>query len=333
MAVSGSWLLGEDFEEIPISVETYSWLWGNLYIICDNGKYVKMYWATASQYFDLNLRYIPEEHEYGGETLIIKNKIQIDKRDKERKEFLEFHYALGGLLLYRKQYNSLNYALEYSQSQPPQYPLLPHSMAEIFKWFDNFRNEFVQVGIPIDTKYNFPELDNLGNRRKVIFWICSYICLLFIRQYTLQTYYIYQTHTKMQSLPDDVIELNNWLESASYFERCLNKLIKNEELFSELEWSDIIREKKPEFEKFIYDLKEKIKEKIGLKKLNAPLSTEKVEKFKISTNEILTQTFNKYSAIFTSISAEQIDEELKMSIGGVRTLLTKSALLMMTFQT
>lgn len=76
----------------------------------------------------------------------------------------------------------------------------------------------------------------------------------------------------MQSLPDDVIELNNWLESASYFERCLNKLIKNEELFSELEWSDIIREKKPEFEKFIYDLKEKIKEKIGLKKLNAPLS-------------------------------------------------------------
>lgn len=324
-AVSGSWLLGEDFEEITISETTYNWLWGNLYVICDNEKYVKMYWANVSQYFDLNLRYIPEDHEYGGEILIVKNKIQVDKRDKERNEFLEFHYALGGLLLYRKQYNTLNYIFEYSQSQPPQYPLLPHSMAEIFKWFENFRNEFRQIGMPLDIKYYFPELDNLGNRRKVNFWICSYICLLFIRQYTLQTYYVYQNHTQIQSLPDDVLELNNWLESASYFEKCLKELIKNEDLFIELEWSDLVKEKKSEFEKFIYDLKESIKDKIGAKKLNAQLSPDKVEKFKISSNEILSNTFRKYSDIFTSISTEQIDEELKMSIVGVRTLLSKSA--------
>ena len=35
--------------------------------------------------------------------------------------------------------------------------------------------------------------------------------------------------------------------------------IKNEDLFIELEWSDLVKEKKSEFEKFIYDLKESIK--------------------------------------------------------------------------
>ena len=39
-AVSGAWFLGEDFEQIEISEETYSWLWRILNTICEKEKFV-----------------------------------------------------------------------------------------------------------------------------------------------------------------------------------------------------------------------------------------------------------------------------------------------------
>ncbi|WP_037317954.1 hypothetical protein [Salegentibacter sp. Hel_I_6] len=83
-AVSGWWLLGEDFEEIPISEETYNWLWSNLYVICDNEKFVKMYWSNAHQYFDFRLGAIPEDYDF--EYKKVKNKKGL-KREEKREGF------------------------------------------------------------------------------------------------------------------------------------------------------------------------------------------------------------------------------------------------------
>lgn len=322
-AVSGVWLLGEDFENIPISEETYNWMWRNLYIICDTEKFVKMYWANVSQYFSYRLERINEDYDFDAHK--VKNVLEVKKRKDQRDDFQEFHYALGGLLLYRNQYKTIKYIFEYSQSQPPDYPLLPYSTTEIFHWFENFRNDFKSRRSPIDTKYYFPELDNLGNRRQVNFWICSYLCLLFIRQYSLNTYYVYQNHTALPQLPEDVIELNNWLDSVSYFERCLQETLKNKPLISELKWETLVLENDKNFKTFIAELKEAIKNKIGQQKFNAQLSAEKVAKFQESTNSIITASFNKYNDIFISISDEQKDKELKLSVSGARTLMTKSA--------
>ncbi|MGN6343272.1 MAG: hypothetical protein ACTHML_20000 [Ginsengibacter sp.] len=322
-AVSGIWLFGEDFEDIIISTETYNWVWRNLYTICDKEKFIRMYWANVSQYFDLRLEYIHEDHDF--EINEVKNKEQIKKRNQERNEFLEFHYALGGLLFYRKQYKSLKYIFQYTQSQPPRYPLLPNNMTEIFIWFEDFRNEFKSRRAPLDTKYYFPELDNLGNSQQITFWICSYLTLLFIRQYSLDTYYVYQNHTALPQLPDNVIELNNWLDSVNYFERCLQETLKNDVLISELRWTSLVESNKANFEKFVGDLKAAITEKIGQQKLNAPLSQEKIQKFKDSTNAIITASFKKYDDIFISINEDEKDKELKLSVSGLRTLMTKSA--------
>jgi hypothetical protein len=322
-AVSGVWLFGEDFENITISEETYNWVWRNLYAICDKEKFVKMYWANVSQYFDFRLNYLNEEYDY--EIHEIKNKVEVEKRNGERNEFLEFHYALGGLLYYRNQYKALKYIFQYTQSQPPQYPLLPNNMTEIFFWFENFRNEFKSRRAPFDTKYYFPELDNLGNRQQVTFWICSYLTLLFIRQYSLDTYYVYQNHTALPQLPENVIELNNWLDSANYFEKCLRETLKNETVISDLGWTTLVEVNRPNFEKFISDLKTSIKNKIGQQKLNAPLSPDKLQNFKQKTNAIITASFEKYDDIFISISEEQKDKELQLSVSGLRTLMTKSA--------
>lgn len=321
-AISGVWLLGEDFEDITISEETYSWLWNNIYTICDNPRLVKMFWANSSQYFDYRLQYVVSDYDFEQSKVV--NQEQIDKRNEERNRFLEFHYALGGLLLYRKQYKMLNYLFEYSQSQPPKYVLLPETMTQIFEWFENFRNEF-KHGTPIDLKYPFPELDNLGNRRQVNHWICSYIAILFLRQYSLHQYYVYQDFTALPNLPNDVLELSSWLDSVSYFERCLNNVLANKELIADIRFEKLVEANEDKFSKFINDLKEAIKTNIGKQKLNANLSDDKIQNFYSQSNEIISKAFEVYKPIFIEKNEEHSKSELKLSIRGERTLMSKSA--------
>ncbi len=322
-AVSGLWLLGDDYEEITISLETYNWLWRNLYDICEKEKYIKMYWSSAFQYFDFQLS--PVDPDYSFENNAPKNILEITKREQERNTFLEFHYALGGLLLYRNQYTTLKYIFEYTQSLPPRFVLLPETMTTIFEWFEEFRNEFKTRSSPIDSKYYFPELDNLGNRRQVNYWICSYLSVLFIRQYTLNEHYTFQNFTALPNLPDNVIELNNWLDNVSYFERCLNEVLANKILLRELRYSEIVEEKNIDFKAFIHKLRAAIKEKIGFQKHNAPLSPEKIRAFEESTNKIISASFRQYEDIFVSDLNKENSDDLKLTVFGGRTLMPKSA--------
>lgn len=322
-AVSGWWLLGEDFEEIPISEETYNWLWRNLYVICDNEKFIKMYWSNAHQYLDFRLQPILENYDF--ESREFTNKEEVQKRIYQRRTFLEFHYALGGLLLYRNQYKTLKYILNYSQSLPPKFVLLPETMTEIFVWFEEFRNEFKNRQTPIDIKFYFPELDNLGNRRQVNYWICCYLTVLFLRQWTLNKYYTFQDFTALPNLPNDVVELNNWLATVSFFENCLNDVLLNKELINTLGYTEIIADNSDEINDFSKILKEKITDKIGQEKLNAPLSQEKIQNFENKSNEIITKAFESYNDIFVELDVKEKDDELKLTVTGGQTLMSKSA--------
>ncbi len=322
-AVSGWWLLGEDFEEIKISPETYNWLWRNLYVICDNEKFVKMYWSNAHQYLDFRLSYIQEDYDF--ESGEVRNQDEVESRLEERKTFIEFHYALGGLLLYRNQYKTLKYIFNYSQSQPPKFVLLPETMTEIFEWFEEFRNEFKNRQTPIDIKFYFPELDNLGNRRQVNYWICSYLTVLFLRQWTLHTYYTFQDFTALPNLPNNVVELNNWLATVSFFENCLKGVLANDKLLDTLGYKDIVTDKLQEINEFPKTLKKEITNKIGQEKLNAPLSDDKIQKFESQSNEIITKAFESYNDIFIKLDDNEKDDELRLTVTGGQTLMSKSA--------
>jgi hypothetical protein len=322
-AVSGWWLLGEDFEEIKISPETYNWLWRNLYVICDNEKFVKMYWSNAHQYLDFRLGYIQQDYDF--ESGEVRNQDKVESRLEERKHFIEFHYALGGLLLYRNQYKTLKYIFNYSQSQPPKFVLLPETMTEIFEWFEEFRNEFKNRETPIDIKFYFPELDNLGNRRQVNYWICCYLTVLFLRQWTLHTYYTFQDFTALPNLPNNVVELNNWLATVSFFENCLKDVLDNDELLDTLGYKAIVNDKLQEINDFPKTLKEEIINKIGQEKLNAPLSDDKIQKFESQSNEIITKAFESYNDIFIKLDDNEKDDELKLTVTGGQTLMSKSA--------
>jgi hypothetical protein len=322
-AVSGIWLLGEGFKEIPISEETYNWLWRNLYSICDEQRLVKMFWANSSEYFRSNMKSIYPNYDNNTHKLI--NSKEIDKRDDERNQFLEFHYALGGLILYRNQYSLLKYFFEYSQSQPPKYVLLPEKMTDIFFWFENIKNEFKNLKTSIDTKYYFPELDNLGNSHQVIHWICQYIAILFIRQYSLNTHYTYQQFTSLPSLPDDILELTNWLSSISFFRKCLDEVLNNDNLIAELGYSEIVQANSANFDIFIDNLEKDIKKEIGQKKLNAELDQQKIQQFYSRSNEILSLAFEEYKPLFAERNEEFENSDLRIPIYGGKTLMSKSA--------
>lgn len=322
-AVSGKWLLGDDFENIPISKETYSWLWSNINTICDNPRLIKMFWANSSQYFDYSLAMIYTDYNFEQGEIV--NQPEINRRNEERNLFLEFHYALGGLLLYRKQYKLLKYIFEYSQSQPPNYVLLPETMTQIFSWLENFWNELKNGWTPIEFKYYFPELDNLGNSRQVNYWIGGYFSILFVRQYSLNQHYIYQDFTSLPNLPDDVLKLSSWLDNILFFERCLNDVLLNKELITELGYEKLIELKKDEFHTFTSKLKVDITKKIESLKYNADLSGEKIQNFYRTSNDIISKAFETYNSIFVNKDELCLKSELKFVINGGVTLISKAA--------
>ncbi|TQI69636.1 hypothetical protein JM79_0518 [Gramella sp. Hel_I_59] len=233
-AVSGVWFMGHGVFETPISQETYKELWRNVVLISTNAGFVRQYWGTAHQYYDFGLKRVYGNN-YDFESRTYDNQSQIDIRDSERKRFFEFHLAMGGLLVYQKNYDALKTLLTYTQRQPPNYVLLPQYTTEIFAWFSSFKDEFGRGYYPIDLAYPFPGLDNLGNRRQVTYYICQYIALLFLRQMKLHLEQNNRHDLEQPTLPTaEVLELLKWQESVGYFRFCLKKVLKNKELLNTL---------------------------------------------------------------------------------------------------
>lgn len=324
-AVSGWWLFGESFDEIPISEMTYNWLWRNIIVISKKEKYIRSHWSTAHQYISYRLKPIMEDYELGAKKeVVVNNKIEVNRRDEERKQFLEFHYALGGLLMYKRLYKTIDYILNFTQSVPPSYELLPETMTDIFYWFEEFRNEYKRDK-PIDLTYYFPELDNFGNSGKITYWISSYIVLLFIRQFSRNRHYTYQNFTSLPELPNNILELNNWYDGLAFFEKCLTDVTQNNDLLSATSFSDVVKTKKNEMFDFVKKLKDKIIEQIGTEKLQAPLSVEKIKAFNDKTKEIIKNAFKEYDSIFIPIDAEKEKSDIKLTVVGINTLFSKSA--------
>ncbi|MEB8345864.1 hypothetical protein OO010_07390 [Flavobacteriaceae bacterium KMM 6898] len=316
-ASSGIWLYGESFKFAKISKSTYVWLWRNLITSSEHKTLISNYWSSASQYFDYSLSGITPEYDKNGIT----NQPEIDKVEVERNRFLEFNYALGGLLYYKDEYNTLKYILSFSQSQPPSYPLLPQTMDEIFYWFDQFSNEFKSRAEPIEYKYFFPEIDNLGISRNVAHNICLYISLLFVRQFTQQTIYVYQNFKIFHNLTNDLQELYSYNDRLPYFKNCIETILSNNTLLDTLNY----KVKKEEIIETFDDLDKKIKENIDITKLNANLSADKIQTFKNSTNQNIKGALDKYKIIENKNDFSNVDDSIITSINGELIVSSKSS--------
>ena len=72
------------------------------------------YWRKAHQLCSLFMPAIYPEYDSTYKDVI--NQTEIDKRNKERRDFLEFHYVLGGLLMYKQKYNIIKELIYYFTS-------------------------------------------------------------------------------------------------------------------------------------------------------------------------------------------------------------------------
>lgn len=316
-ASSGTWLFGESFNFSKISKSTYVWLWRNLVTSSEHKNLIANYWSSASQYFNYSLSGITPEYDENG----IINQTEIDKVNIERKHFLELNYALGGLLYYKYEYYTLGYILSFSQTQPPSYPLLPQTMDDIFYWFDQFSNEFKSRAEPIEYKYFFPEIDNLGISRNISHNICLYISLLFVRQFTQQTIYIYQNFKIFHNLTNDLQELYSYNDRLPYFRNCIETILSNNTLLETLNYEVETKEVIETFDK----LDKQIKDKIDLTKLSAGLSEEKIETFKNSTKQIITRALDEYKIIENENDFTNVDDSIISSINGEFIVSSKSS--------
>ena len=314
---NGSFLIPNDFQYIKISEDTYNNLWYNITLIRNNPDYISKFWAHSNQYFWTELKDIVR-------YLDNSNKDEVEEREQERKRFLEFHYTVGGLLLYSKNYEALKYIFSYSQQSPPDYKLLPYDMKELFEWIEFFRNEYKQIPkffIGYD-RYRFPNLDSVGTNKQVVFWICCYLCVLFIRQYKLLKTLYYSNTTNQPYLNDlPLMELYNWKESIAYFKFCLNKVLEDREALEQLELWNTYELKYSEIDKFIIELEQSIDEHISDKKERAELSQKKIEQFYASSKEILENCLEEYIPIN---NPEDFDTDFKVTFLGQRTLSNKS---------
>lgn len=319
MAVGGTWLLGE-FNTPKINKSTYFWLWKNIeYSLSNNREDLLIkFWGNTHQYLSVNLNYIQPEYDYGN-NLQCKNQEEIEERNKEREIFLEFHYALGGLILYSNRPNLIKKIFFYTTSIPPEYLLLPRHMTQIFEAFFKFWDPYERVFPWITEKYSFPGLDGLNADRTIKYWICKYISILFIRQLNIQTYYTGEPDDPPR-LSQELPEKRFWAENIKYFRQILEKVLEeNESLLKELNYSlekDLYIKKIEEIEKLILNDFERSQVEVLPQK-------DKVEKFIEASGKILHPVFDSFKKLANSDEIIEIDDSKIYNIQGLHYITDK----------
>lgn len=295
------WLLGE-FGNTKVSEDTYIWIWTNILLAIKYQRedYIIYHWETAYQYIRHALDYIHPD--YSKETFEITNQGEIDIRLSDRKRFLEFHYALGGLLLYKKHYNTIHRAFNYTQSIPPQYELLPDTMDEVFDLYLSFRDPYEMKHPWISSRYSFPDLGGLNSDGIIKQWICKYIALLFIRQYSIVPHLITMRPLNLPRIPSTQGEKRQWIDNLDYFKRLVEEVLNNKELldttgldFITDEWCEKYNQPKPI--EFIERVKQSVIDSFEGTEVEQPVSPAKVQRFKDTTAAILKPIFEEYKII------------------------------------
>lgn len=109
-------------EYFPFMEDEFIYLWQSVDAVLhtDNDKWIYSFWTFADQYY----------------RFVLQNP---DKKDKyikgQRARFSQLHFMLGALLIYNKKFELLNKLMFFSNSEPPEYALVPSSFSNIWEIF------------------------------------------------------------------------------------------------------------------------------------------------------------------------------------------------------
>ncbi len=325
--VGGIWFFGET-KNYSIHESTFSWIWKNLLLAIEYKRddYVMFYWERAHQHITYNLQYLQEVIDYpSGE---IRNKVEVEKRNKERERFFEFHYALGGLLLYNKRYEAVGRIFHYTTSMPPRYELLTNTMDEIFKQYYNFRDPYDNDFMRIRQRYYFPNIEGINSEYIIKNWICKYLALLFLRQYSIVPYLIIMKPLDYPAIPESQREKKMWLDNLSYFKLQISEQLENISLLKSVGLDFLVDERIEKIEHpkpldFMDNLIKKVEENYIKTEVEQPISEKKKRDFFNFTQKEMVAAFEKHKFI---INQGKIDTKYKdWFIEGENTIIDKSS--------
>ena len=317
--IGGIWLLGE-LKDYKIHENTYVWIWRTIVLAVQNNRddMVLQYWGHAHQYYTFNLSELMHP---GSES----NGSELKKR---REKFREFHYALGGLLLFSKKTACIKRIFNYTTSMPPRYELLPETMTEIFIEYYKFLDPNNQNFSWITTQYYFPDLEGYSADSTVKYWICRYIGLLLIRQYSIVPYLTFMKPLELPHLPDKLIQKRRWLDNINSFKKHVSDLYVDEEIKIPLGFGFITDEYCLKYSlPTPLDIVDKTQLELQsiIEKTNKEqtVSNEKKAKFFESSKRILQATLDIYTEIWTK---QKLSKDFnKWFINGISATLDKAA--------
>ncbi|MCF0039684.1 hypothetical protein [Dyadobacter fanqingshengii] len=222
----GGRLIFGSYHRHRLSDDTYKWLWNYLVIAIAHAqdRMVFKYWTTAYQYYQTSF------------VLVFDTPRVFDSDDQER--FLEFHYALGGYLLFNERYQCLEKLFRYTISSPGTSEMLPKSMTDIFKWLSHYSDRGdLRSMAPLS--YFFPEVEGINSGEIVNHWICKYLGILLLRQYTIQSSYTSNYVRFEPNLPATLYEMTVWLNQIPYWEKLLLDILENQNYMQAFRFSHI----------------------------------------------------------------------------------------------
>ena len=297
-------LLIDEYQGTILSDQTYREIWKGMRqaLYYNRVDFIAAYWRKAHQYMSFGLTPIYPKY---NNNFNVTNQTDVNRRSEERERFLEFHYALGGLLMMKQKYTLINQLTSWTNQTPPKYVLVPETMEEVIERFMNIEKKGGYMDpIYYEQKYPFPDISGVNANDIIKIWIKRYVAILFLRQYTLNEYFVYSRTLEMPNPPQTLSEKRSWLDELDVLKEfvmeylsdnsCLKSL--NLEVLGLPNWFENNNRTKPE--ELIESFKKQVKYSAEQKKENQELDQEKIDQLNNATKKILTNHFDYYETLF-----------------------------------
>ena len=319
----------DEVQQTIISDKTYQYMWLGLRqaVLYNNSEAIKAYWEKAHQYANFALDRIHPEYD---KDFNIVNKEALGQQKTIKEKFVEFHYALGGLLLYHKMYDTLEYIMSWTNQQPPKYILVPSTMSEVINMYMQIAFKDGSRGFMYyESHYPFIGVRGVNASDIIRFWIKKYMVVLFLRQYTLNTYYIYEDTLQMPRVPESMSEKYAWNNELDVLKDLLQKICADTEMLEALGYQHMsdkqwfVENSKPVPPELIESFKAQIEHDMERTRKEQSISKTKLEEFYTATRSILCPVFAQYQSLFGNLSITE--NYNKISIIGSHQIMDKQA--------
>lgn len=319
----------DEVQQTIISDKTYQYMWLGLRqaVLYNNSEAIKAYWEKAHQYANFALDRIHLEYD---KDFNIVNKEALDQQKTIKEKFVEFHYALGGLLLYHKMYDTLEYIMSWTNQQPPKYILVPSTMSEVINMYMQIAfKDGIRGFVYYERHYPFIGVRGVNASDIIRFWIKKYMAVLFLRQYALHSYYIYGDTLQLPQVPESMSEKHAWNDELDILQDMLQKIYTDTEMLEALGYQHMsdkqwfVEKGKPAPYELIESFKAQIEHDMEQTRREQPVSKAKLKEFYDITRDVLHTTFVRYQSYFNNPPI--IGEYHRITIGGYHQIMDKQA--------